>query len=634
MLTEIVTDPREERKSKLGGLKRLGTVMRKKNPAPPPPSQTGKKEKTRSSLFRRTESSKSFQDLENTGQDLTSTPSRDEPQLSRSELESPLSKRVSRTLEHNGETAPGINGVRPTSYQPNVQADQVSSPLQSTQHISQPPAPAITRDVEALSAPTPTQSIQPDLPLPVFADAPLTEDSSRNLKIQDRRIEDDASEAQLAMNNMASQLRIQAQSSGLNRTQGSFRGRRDVRNTVFMPAPVELGSPSTNSSLDAAPNPAPPVSALTPDAGDMAPITDGDTSLHESPVQARRLIPIESSIPEDAPPSGLLSDGQSIRSAQSTGIAFNHTDLNEAGLQASIIETVSTSFSASTPESESRITQSLVVGEIALAYNSLPAAISSQTHETVRLQNFHMLDKCAQNPAFVTASNTLPEPGTYNVALHMISKPQPTIAFKYQLHLPVQQSGLYSPILIEQAWQILEGQAQVIILYSLNPAFRQTVATDAPSSGVEELVLRNVQFTVSLDSQSNHTSAPASPRALNAQMMPATNAVFKKRTGHVVFKFPQLRITNTHERLLVRFIVESHGIAKRGGVDLKFELPDLLASSLNVERLNSATHNTEADPFADDEEVARRGAEGLSAVQEWQFVPSRKMLVSGKYTSA
>lgn len=607
--------------------------MRKKTPAPPPPTQPGKREKTRSSLFRRTESSKSFQDLEGSGQDLTLTQSREEQRFPRSELESPLSKRVSRISESTDDVAARINGVRPESYQPAAQTSHIPSHPQPGQQNMQPATSTVIRDIGEPPTSMTNQTRQSDSIVPSIADVSTPEESSRNLKIQDRPIEEDASEARLAMDNMANQLRVQAQTSALNRAQGSFRGRREVRNTVFMPGPVEVGSLSASSSVGANSVTDSNATPLTANTGSTLPTTIENATTHESPLQMQRMTTTESSIPEDAPSTSLLSDGQLSHSAQSTGAAVNHPDLTEAGLQASIVETVSTWFSDSTSEAKAQDTQSLVVGEVALTYNHASEAASSQTHETVRLRNFHVLEKCAQNPAFVTASNTSPEPGTYNIALHTISRSQPTVAFKYQLHLPEQQASMYSPILIEQAWQILDGQAQVIILYSLNPAF-QPVSTDAPSDSARELNLKNVQFTVSVDSRSTDASAPANPRALNAQMMPSTHAVFKKRTGSVIFKFPELKVTTTHERLLVRFIMEDGGVAKRGGVELKFNVPDLLASALEVERMQSASRSTETDPFADEGELVRRSAEGVLATTGWQRVPSTKMLVSGRYTSA
>ena len=67
-------------KSRLGGLKRLGTVInRRKSTAPPVPSSTEEKRRTRFVPFRRGDSSRSFQDLEESGQDITPTPTQDRP---------------------------------------------------------------------------------------------------------------------------------------------------------------------------------------------------------------------------------------------------------------------------------------------------------------------------------------------------------------------------------------------------------------------------------------------------------------------------------------------------------------------------------------------------------------------------
>lgn len=182
----------------------------------------------------------------------------------------------------------------------------------------------------------------------------------------------------------------------------------------------------------------------------------------------------------------------------------------------------------------------------------------------------------------------------------------------------------------------MEGQASAIIYYSLNPAFASVAHPgSSPIPPPQELTLKNASITVNLDVKPS-AGGDTGARALNAQMMPVQGTQFKKRSSAVVWKFPELVLKPTQERLLVRFMVENNGTAKRGGIDVKFEVPNTLASALGVERLASATEAGSvtpaaqaADPFADEAE-ARRSADGAGG-QRWLDVQSRKVLVSGKY---
>lgn len=74
-----------------------------------------------------------------------------------------------------------------------------------------------------------------------------------------------------------------------------------------------------------------------------------------------------------------------------------HPELHNPGLRTSIIKTVNTWFS------EGGLSKSSVVGEIEFSYNphSTPSA-ESVNYATIRLQNLHVLEKIAANPAFVT----------------------------------------------------------------------------------------------------------------------------------------------------------------------------------------------------------------------------------------
>jgi len=618
--------PEPPKEKKLSGLKRLGTVMgRRKSAMPPPPPGEKKKEKTRSfAPFRRQESSRSFQDLEGSGQDLTPARSRDDRASSRHDSIAP--PQTQESMMSDVSSPPALNGVT-SSTEPSGLEDRPQPslpPITATQEPLIPETRQNTLSPQTASAmqPPDRRSMQPD-PFAQAADSSASpvEEPARNFEIKDQPIPEDASAAQMAMDNMANQLRMQAQSSGMSRVQGSVRGRRDVRNTMFFPNQQELPSPST-PNLGAPSTPGSAATVPTIMTGTTGPTTmTGSASDLVTPLKRLGT----GTIPEDA--SHAASDTHSVHSAHSMAGVAHHQEMYAPGLNASIVETVNSWFS------DEGITKSFVVGEIALAYNRSSTA-SSPDHEVVRLQNFHQLEKCAQNPQFVTAPTSGDhQPGTYNVALSPISRSIPSVGFKYQLHMDESNLSKYSPLLVTQAWQIVEGQASVILLYSLNPAFAPLADPgSSPEPPPQELLLKNVVVTVSLDVKPSTGYGAPSPRAISAQMMPVQHAQFKKRSSAVSWRFPELTVKPAQERLLVRFMIENNGTAKRGGVDVKFEAQNMLGSALGVERLapGADTATGATDPFADEDDGARKSAE---AGQRWEDVQSRKLLVSGKYSA-
>lgn len=611
----LVPLPETPKEKKLSGLKRLGTVMgRRKNAAPPPlPSEKKKESRKSFAPFRRQESSRSFQGLDSTGRDLTPVTSQDDRAGSRRDSERPPQTQESRASD--AAPPPALNGIAGAQH-----TDQ-SSTLPQVSALQPPLVPAsgdVPRPSSSTAANLDRRSAQPD-PFAQAADTSGTpaEESARNFEIKDQPIPEDAGAAQLAMDNMANQLRIQAQSSGLNRGQGTVRGRRDVRNTMFIPNPPQQELPSPIAATQTAATLSTPTTASTAPPTTVATSAPAGGSTPEIISPVKRSLGTATSLDD---PLHAASDTHSVHSAHSTAGMAHHQEMHAPGLNASIVETVNTWFS------DEGVIKSFVIGEVALAYNR--SVSDNPTQEVVRLQNYHQLEKCAANPVFVTSLDAGEhQPGTYNISVPSIARPIPSVAFKYQLHLDDSNLSAFSPLLITQAWQIVDGQANVILLYSLNPSFAPTSNPgSSPAPQLQELLLKNVSITVSLNTDA------AAPKAISAQMMPVQNAHFKKRSSAVVWRLPELLVKPTQERLLVRFMVENNGVAKRGDVNLKFEVPNMLASALGVERLLSDRQPAASDPFADDEE-ARKSADGQTG-QKWEDVQSRKLLVSGKYNAS
>jgi F-BAR domain only protein len=556
------------------------------------------KRRTRFVPFRRGDSSRSFQDLEESGQDLTPTATQDRPASSVSQpqrYEQPERDLPEPPLPHtNGFTPqmPSPLEAHPTgtSYQPGV-ADTLSAPAAQASNNPYQQQMDLNQAAPAIAQPdTNTQSQPPFSESAAFASSSVDE-SARNFMIRDKPIEEDQTEAEQAMNSMANQLRSQAQNAGINRPQGSVRGRRDVRNTMYIPSGTEI---------------------LPPMARNPPPVTIPENQPSPSPENV-----LASPLQRPPPITALHdehigSDTASMTSSRSLANPAHHPDLHDSGLCASVVETVHSTFR------ESGISKSFVLGEIALSYN--PTGSVANDNETIRVQHFELLDKVAANPIFLsqakaTGMETEEQAGTYTVTTTQLRRPTPMICLKYQLHIEESNLARYSPVLLTPAWQIIEGQVSVIVLYSLNPVF-----------GSEPLGLKNVTINVSLD-----VSDPTVPRAQSAMMAPTAGASFRRKTSSVVWRLPEFVVKPEQDRLLVRFITQ--GMAKKGNVDLKFEVAGRTASGVGVEKLVLA-EGKEDDPFADEGENHATEEDASTGKKDWVLVPSRSKVVSGRYTAS
>jgi hypothetical protein len=301
-----------------------------------------------------------------------------------------------------------------------------------------------------------------------------------------------------------------------------------------------------------------------------------------------------------------------------------HPDLYESGLNASIIETVNARFS------EGSVTQSSVLGELALANN--PTSSITTDHLRIRLDNFQVLEKVAANPYFVqeAAKDQSDETrGEYDIQLGSISRPNPTVAFKYQLHLDPTNPSAYCPVIFKPVWNLEELQASAIIYYSLNPAFS--------GHPVESISLKNLVLTINLDTAAEDevTKQPRESvaHATSAAMYPNTGAAFRRKTSTVTWKIPELQVRapttpGTESKFLVRFVTSTPG-PRKGKVEAKFELHNSdSASQLGISRAASSSEQQEADPFADE------GREAQPPSVSWLSVPTARKLIGGKYVSS
>ena len=388
----------------------------------------------------------------------------------------------------------------------------------------------------------------------------------------------------------------QAQHSGVSRAPGSLRGRRDVRNTVFVPSPT--GNVDVTNASNSGPS-----TALPP--GSVAHLAGVDEL--GSPIK-------RAGTPATIPEDHVGSDSTSVHSSRSHGGIVQHPELHEPGLNASIIETVSTWLSGGV------VSRSFVIGEVALAHNppaSPDSGVPDPATEVLRLENFQALEKVAANPAFVTSvvsekgketMGTDDRAGEYSITLSAIKRSAATVALKYQVHVDDANLSAFSPVLFMPAWQIQDSQASVIVVYTINPAFIHGSST--------ALRLKNVTVSVGLD-----TTADVG-KATSAMMAPQVGASFKRKHSLVVWKFPELVVDPEHKKLLGRFVTIGPP-AKAGTIEARWELPQITGSGLGLSTLSGEA----SDPFADE-------STAVGTSRSFKAVPCVQKLVSGRYTAA
>ncbi|KAH9837460.1 Muniscin C-terminal mu homology domain [Teratosphaeria destructans] len=334
---------------------------------------------------------------------------------------------------------------------------------------------------------------------------------------------------------------------------------------------------SSSTGFPAAASVAGGAAAATAAAGAFFPFSAGPSSPFRPESRS-------AAVADHSADTGSIRSGRSLSST--TSQANRHPDLHEVGLNSSILETISAHFD------NGQLTSSTLVGEIALAYN--PADRSTHTGaETIRLENFASLDKVAPNPAFI--SNGAKE-GEYSLSLPGIAKTQ--VAFKYQLRS--EAASAHAPLLITPAYKFEPTQASIIVSLSLNPAFNL--------HGRESITLSNAALALTLEGA----------KASSVQSKPG--GTFSKEKNLIFWPLPEvvLKAGDAPTKLLARFVTDS--VATGGTIDAKWEITGEQSSGLE-DGLTVSVQSHGADPFADEE--------GLTSV--WKGVPGVRKLTSGTY---
>ncbi|OQE41339.1 hypothetical protein PENCOP_c005G07377 [Penicillium coprophilum] len=583
--TIVQTPPAPEaqpRHTPLGGLRRLGTVMnRRKSVALPSTGSFDKKsEKKRSpfAAFKRADSSRDLQIPESppaTASDRPGTSFTDQSSLRNPSVSHDRTGLDTAAAIPEAQPENATNGAAPEGL--GLTNDHVNPPRVDSEGFTQRPA--------TIDEITRAQN-----------EAAGLDEYGMNLTIRDQPIFEDESQAKRAMDDMANTLRMRAPQTGMRRNAGTIRGRRDVRNTVFIASPGNELPPSSAGSESQ--QPTSPTRQMTSSSIAASTGTDDHT----------------------------MSDTTSVRSGHTIhgpGPSV-HPDLYESGLNASLIETVNAWFS------EGNVTRSFVVGELALANNSTPG--NAVDHTRIRLDNFQVLEKVAANPHFVqevTKDAGDDKRGEYDIQLGSISRPSPTVAFKYQLHIDPTNPSAHCPVIFKPVWNLEDLQASAIIYYTLNPSFTSHTS--------ESITLKNLVLTINLDTATEDKTT-GQPResvahATSAAMYPNTGAVFRRKTSTVTWRIPELEVKTpttpgAESKFLVRFVTSTPG-PRKGVVEAKFELHNAeSASQLGISRAASEAEQTEEDPFADE------GRESEPSAPSWLGVPTTRKLITGKYVSS
>lgn len=405
------------------------------------------------------------------------------------------------------------------------------------------------------------------------------------VEIKNDVIQEEEGEADAALSKVANTLR--AQNTVSRRVRGR-RDARDVRNTMYVPNPPEL-----SESFGSKPS-------------------ESFSSTASPPLTPIKLLPRSSTI-TSASEAG--SDTQSIRSSRSmsslSAHIMRHPELTEAGLSASIIESVNASFEPGNP------VKVQVIGEVAISYHPHDTAPPAEK-ASIRLDNFEVLEKVAPNPAFLSA---LPgKMGEYSISLNSLRKT--AVALKYQVHVDPANSHHFYPIIVSSTWRLEPHQSSVILTWKPNPDFRSATS--------EPIFLRNVMFMIGIEGA----------HASSCQSKPV--GTFSREKGRIMWKMDSITIDPSKPdevgKMLARFATD--GQARAGPAEARWEITDstgmgsTLALSVEEKKMEAVEEDA-SDPFADDGEkpASEEESEGASDAPKtnWQNVKTVRKLMSGKY---
>lgn len=429
----------------------------------------------------------------------------------------------------------------------------------------------VQKDSEGFSVPAPMND-----PISQAENDAQQENDEQRLKFEIGKepIPEQDADAQAALSNVANTLRSAVTP---NRKAGTVRGRRDVRNTMYVSA--------ASNSLDVAAQdtnipPSPGISAAR--AGALAALSSEN---HGAPS---------------------ISDTTSIRSGHSltNHATMKHADGHEPGLNASIIETVSASF-------ENGETKSMIIsGEIALSHNPADDFLTS-THETIRIDNFPNLESIGPNRTFINPVSD-EKPDEFAINLFSLT-PKATSAFTYRVHIDDTDITTHGPLLIRQEWKKQGTDKLGLILeYSLNPA-----------CSTEPITFNNLVLVAIYQGA----------RATQCQTKPTGTHL--KEKSLVYWRLGDVTLTHERHRVICRFVGTEGAVPEQGHIEARWEINNPAGTGIGsgislskFEPLKGKEKETvEDDPFADE----TMSPTTASPAGTWKEIATHRKLVSGKY---
>lgn len=475
----------------------------------------------------------------------------------------------------NSKPLPDLSNVQAPPGPPPSQLDQSRNVVSLSQY-NNATADLAKLDAEGFSVPAARND---PISMAQMEASQAAADNAFKVNIKNEPIREEDADAQAALSNVSNTLRMAPPS----RKQGTVRGRRDVRNTMYIPPPETSEIRSPDSIVPASPGI--PVSVGGGRAAALAALSSDQTA----------------------------SDAGSIRSSRSLGnsAGLKHPDMIGPGLNSSIIETVSATIE------DGEVKSASVIGEIALVhgydqsspmassgmYIKLNACLTNDVvgTDTIRLSNFQLLEAIAPNHAFANELSA-DKPGEYTIDLSQLAKP--TVAFRYKVHIDTDNLASQAPTIIKPAWRPQDDKLGLVIEYGLNPAFSTTPIT-----------LTNFVILASYEGG----------KAAGCQTKPTGTHL--KEKSLIYWRIGDVTLDTTMQKVIGRLVGAEGAQLKAGTIEVKWEYNSPVGaggSSLGVSRLDNG-RKEEVDPFADDSVAATPSG------SSWAEVKSVRKLISGKY---
>ncbi|KAH7313014.1 Muniscin C-terminal mu homology domain-containing protein [Rhexocercosporidium sp. MPI-PUGE-AT-0058] len=454
------------------------------------------------------------------------------------------------------------------------------SNLPDLSDVQPPPGPppshvksmAENKDAEGFSVPAPMND-----PISQAQQDAALEGEQPQFKLDIRKdpIPEQDADAQAALSSVANTLRS---STTPSRKAGTVRGRRDVRNTIFMPPmPTSLDVASPDNQYPPSPGIAPGRAAA------LAALSSGE---HAGPPTA--------------------SDTTSIRSGHSLAnhAVVKHTESHTPGLHASIIETVSVTFENGV------VKTSKINGEIALVHNrDVEDSSFSSNNETIRINNFPNMEAIGPNRTFIHPVSEQ-KPDEFTIDLTPLSS-KASVAFTYRVHVDEATMTSQGPLLLKQAWKPQGDKLGLVIEYSLNPAF------SSEPVAFNNLVLVGIY---------------QGARAIACQTKPTGTHL--KEKSLVYWRLGDVTLSQDWHKIICRVSGTEGAMPEPGHVEARWEINNPsnspIGSGISISKFEQSKgkgREENDDPFAD----ATSPGLPLTPLGTWTDIGMHKKLVSGKY---